>query len=259
MPFIAVDIGNTRTKFAVFDGNEAAFPASLEDALELLLAEDGSCLWLFARTGSENEQRRIVTFIQQHRPQDTVEEFTSSNILATFPLKMNVDAPERIGVDRLMAALAAERYTEQLRDIPKLILDVGSAVTLDFVSANGCFEGGAIMPGLTAAAKSLTEISAKLPLVTNFESADDSAVYPGKDTVSAIRAGLCGQIIGAACLCYKKVAVELDVPVPLFLTGGDAPVLYGHLSKALPEQRIIHVPDLVLRGIALCRFLPFGG
>jgi type III pantothenate kinase len=241
MPLIAVDIGNSRTKFGIFDGQEAVFPAAFDDLADILRSKKGPVHWAVARTGSEAEQHKIETFIQRHRPQDTFKKLTNDDV----PLKCNADKPERVGIDRLLAALAAVKHVNGGLYRCILIVDAGSAATIDSVSA-GILEGGAILPGLRTAAKSLLTVSPKLPLVETF----DNAVYPGKNTATAIRTGLVLQIAGAVCQCYESVSSKRSGSIPLFLTGGDADALYRAVAEALPETEIIVEPNLVLLGIA---------
>ena len=67
------------------------------------------------------------------------------------PLTIRVDEPARVGIDRLLAALAADRLRQ--RDRAAIVVDLGTAITVDLVDADGAFAGGAILPGIATSAR----------------------------------------------------------------------------------------------------------
>ena len=156
---------------------------------------------------------------------------------SSWPFVLDIDSPETVGPDRLCtaAAVACEGVTDAI------IIDAGTAVTVDIL-AGGTFAGGAIMPGLDMMLRSLSESTSALPLI-RIEPRTVTAT-PGRDTVSAIRAGVLGAYRGGVGrLLDLSIEQFADLP-PVFLTGGDA----GHLADTLsPAPR--HYPDLVLQGL----------
>src|SRR5207247_7904642 len=70
-----------------------------------------------------------------------------------LPIQARVDFPDRVGLDRLAAAVAANVIRRQSR--PAIVIDAGSAITVDFVAADGAFEGGVILPGFRMSAEAL--------------------------------------------------------------------------------------------------------
>jgi type III pantothenate kinase len=154
-----------------------------------------------------------------------------------WPFALDVENPETIGPDRLCAAAApaCEGVTDAV------IIDAGTAVTVDILR-DGVFTGGAIMPGLDMMLHSLCERTSALPRISMEPGAVTSV--PGRDTASALRAGVLGAYRGGAGkLLGHSVERFVNLP-PVFLTGGDA----GHLIDALsPAPR--HYPDLVLQGL----------
>ena len=97
------------------------------------------------------------------------------------PLAVRVDRPGEVGADRLVNALAAAR----LYGTPAVVVDFGTATTLDCVAADGAYVGGAIAPGLELGLEALAARTAKLPRIEL--RAPDRAI--GRDTVSAMQSG----------------------------------------------------------------------
>ena len=155
-------------------------------------------------------------------------------------LCIDYDDPARIGVDRLAAAAAAHRATPAGR--AAVVVDAGTALTVDAIDAEGTFRGGAIAPGLRLGLNALSSGTSFLPQV---ELAPTTPLL-GKNTTD----GLCsGALHGSAALVEglcARMATALDNPVAIFLTGGDAPLLQPHIAA-------VHTcdSDLVLRGLVL--------
>ncbi len=155
-------------------------------------------------------------------------------------LRIDHDDPAQIGVDRLAAAAAAHRATPAGR--ATVVVDAGTALTVDAIAAEGTFLGGAIAPGLRLGLNALSAGTSFLPQV------ELAATTPllGKNTTDGLRSGaLHGSAALVEGLC-ARMAAALDSPAAIFLTGGDAPLLQPHIAA-------VHTctPDLVLRGLAL--------
>ncbi|MDE2807471.1 MAG: type III pantothenate kinase [Gemmatimonadota bacterium] len=155
-------------------------------------------------------------------------------------LRIDYDDPARIGVDRLAAAAAAHRATPVGQ--ATVVVDAGTALTVDAIAAEGTFLGGALVPGLRLGLNALSAGTSFLPQV------ELAATTPllGKNTTDGLRSGaLHGSAALVEGLC-ARMAAALENPVAIFLTGGDAPMLQPHITA-------LHTcdPDLVLRGLAL--------
>jgi type III pantothenate kinase len=155
-----------------------------------------------------------------------------------------VDAPEQLGIDRVLNALAAHCLAHPHAAV---VVSVGTAVTIDLIDAKGVFQGGVIFPGPRLMAQSLNEHTAKLPLV----SADTlpAVVAPGKNTNDAILAGVRAAVVGAAILLVNHYADHGEPPW-VFITGGAA----GDLSRFQFGKRFKgsrFVPTLTLEGIRI--------
>ncbi|NOZ38928.1 MAG: type III pantothenate kinase [Planctomycetes bacterium] len=162
-----------------------------------------------------------------------------------LPIEVRVDQPERVGIDRLLNAVAVNRLRPPQQ--PAIVVDLGTACTVDLIAPDGAFEGGAIFPGTTLAATALHSGTATLPQLTA-ESFASPPVVVGKSTQAAISAGLYWGIVGAVYELVARIRRECPEPPQLFLTGGEASRLVAHLTSDIQKPR--HLPNLVLSGIA---------
>jgi len=157
------------------------------------------------------------------------------------PIDVHVDCPDRVGIDRLLSSFAAwQRFS-----IPSVVIDAGSAITADWVSGDGAFCGGLILPGLALQARSLVMGTEALPQI---ELNSDSAIeLPAKNTAAAIRAGI---ILGTAAALdglirrYACSSAVSENQFQVVLTGGDARTLCPHLRQSHEL-----IPNLVCEGL----------
>jgi type III pantothenate kinase len=159
-----------------------------------------------------------------------------------LPLPIGTDLPDpsAIGMDRLCCAAAA---FDRL-GVACVVADFGTAITIDCVSDEGVFLGGAILPGLGMGAAALHEHTDQLPLV---ELEEPTWIF-GKDTRQAMVGGLVLGARGALRDLVERYANHLNHWPTVIITGGDA-----HLICPDPRQDDLVqavVPDLALRGVA---------
>ncbi len=251
--FLAVDIGNHQIKLGLFvasTGAELPQPeqvwklpnsGALFDPLEALLPGQG-LPWYVASVQRQAE-RSLAAWVHRHRPQDRYRLLHNDDL----PLEIHVEQPQLVGADRLLAAVAVNRLRAANR--LAIVVDAGTAITVDVVSADGAFEGGVILPGFRLIAKALAEGTDLLPEVTYDPGAAPPPVV-GKSTVAAIRSGLFWGQIGAVRELVHRIAAEQACTPQVFVAGGDA----ERLAAFLPQAQV--VPELVLAGIALsvCRW-----
>jgi type III pantothenate kinase len=157
-----------------------------------------------------------------------------------IPIATDVQEPEKVGVDRLLAALAAYRWT----DGACIVVDCGTAVTVDAVDSAGVFLGGAIFPGREMMARALAEGTARLPHV---EAGAPPESVIGKNTEEAILAGLVHGTAGALEALIAGAMMEVGFHAHIVVTGGDATV---PKSPVLRRKSKV-VPDLVLEGLVM--------
>lgn len=160
------------------------------------------------------------------------------------PIINTYNTPETLGQDRLAAAVGAKSIcpNENL-----LIIDVGSAITYDFVSAEGEYIGGNIAPGLKMRFTMLQRMTKKLPLVE----VEEKELIPlfGKNTRDAIAAGV---IRGVAYEVkgYMRTLREKMPHFRTFLTGGNAPYILNNVRTSRSEERELqYEKHLVLKGL----------
>ena len=157
-----------------------------------------------------------------------------------------VDELHRIGIDRLLTAFAACR--RHLSLIPTVIINVGTAMTVDFVHRGGVHVGGVILPGPHLMAKSLHDFTAKLPVV-DIDPKLPTNIW-GTNTESAIRLGIANAILGAADQLLWDWAVHASEPPWVYATGGDVGYIRGyHFTADVAGFEID--PTLTLDGIRL--------
>jgi type III pantothenate kinase len=171
------------------------------------------------------------------------------DLAAELPLRTNVDIPDHVGVDRLLDAVAANLLRSP--DQPAIIIDSGTATTVNAVSAGGVFEGGAILPGLALQARSLHEYTALLPLVDVQSLAANPVGAVGRNTHGAIKSGIWFGQVGAIRELTARFANSFGRPPLLLVTGG----MGRWLTPALGEEFRFE-PDLALRGLAFVAQLP---
>jgi type III pantothenate kinase len=172
----------------------------------------------------------------------------------TVPIAVRVDRPNEVGADRLVNALAASR----LFGTPAVVVDFGTATTLDCVAADGAYVGGAIAPGLELGLEALAARTAKLPRIEL--RTPDRAI--GRDTVAAMQSGTIfgyqALASGLLALVRRELADQSGVEPPTVRA-----ILTGGLSAAPWATGIEGVdaiePDLTLLGLAILHAEVAGG
>lgn len=253
MELVAVDIGNSLVKLRCRDEAAARGHEASELRLETRQLVDGTwsarqldlwlrsvpepARWLVAAVHDAAEQA-LWRAMRDLRPADTWWRLSRADV----PLATDVQHPDRVGIDRLLDAWAANHL--RLAHRPAIVIDAGSAVTVDAVSADGRFLGGAILPGLRMASAALSTGTALLPLVGT--SHDELPEVIGRSTQQAIRSGVLWGTVGAVRELAHRMAEQLGADAHWFVTGGDARCL-----APLAEPHVEFHPNLVLEGIRL--------
>ncbi len=223
---ITVDIGNSFIKFGLFTvlSYKTSFPEPVSVCVETTSVFSDLSHWLIEQGGrfrrfswlisSVNEKRTasLRHWIERHRPWDPVQTVLRQDI----PLVLRYDYLEKLGIDRIVAAFAAQKLLQ--RSGPILIVDIGTATTIDLLDPDGRFLGGSIFPGPQISSQVLFERTERLPhtgwsrplplsLVSqNIPSSDDPSKsepdYPATNTEDGIRCGICSSLIGAVFSSY---------------------------------------------------------
>jgi type III pantothenate kinase len=161
-----------------------------------------------------------------------------------LPMPTELTSPQSVGTDRLCAAVAAyDRLGTAC-----VVADFGTAITIDCVSPEGVFLGGAILPGLNMQAAALHEKTAQLPQV-QLQPVD--WVF-GRDTTQAIVGGILAAASGALRELVESYATALGQWPTVIATGGDAELVRSRSGEGEIIQAV--VPDLTIRGAALAYY-----
>jgi type III pantothenate kinase len=269
-PLIAVDIGNSRIKLGRFEFNRSqqALPepsatfhlavidrSGQFDAVRLAdwSAEHSvdSATWQIASV-HRGAAERLIKVLSDTMAASLARTHFRQLTYQDLPMRIDVAEPERVGIDRLLAAFAADRLRR--RDRAAIVVDLGTAMTIDRVNADGAFAGGAILPGIAMAARALSEQTDALPRV-GVESLDAPPAPLGKSTAAAIEAGLYWGAVGAIREFMARFSTNERLPPDVFLTGGASAQVAGLLrDSSRPADltsQVEPVPHLVLAGIAL--------
>lgn len=259
---VAIDIGNSHLSAQLFTWNGEAdpLPAEVDSSITGGLEHAKIRLAHQAFPGSDWQpivdnwasQGDLKWFISSvHRPfQDCLLQWLSAQraeerveVLGhqDLPLSIDVSHPEQVGMDRLAAAVAVNQ--RRSADRPALVVDCGSAVTCDLVSAAGVFLGGAILPGWHLATQALANQTDQLPQISWTEPPTEVL---GKSTEAAIVSGVYWGTLGALRELVSQLSQPLETVPEKFLTGAGS-IWTGPLIA--DEFKV--VSDLVLTGVAL--------
>ncbi|MCA9197009.1 MAG: type III pantothenate kinase [Planctomycetales bacterium] len=246
---LIADIGNSAIKIGRFAENvDADNPLETPQDTIVVRPEDDSLAlskWLdpndrilVACSVSQRNADHLVTILQQIQP-------IRVRFLLTqdFWIEKRVKYPERVGLDRLAGAVAANWIRDPFRTA--IVIDAGSAITVDLVSVDGVFEGGTIMAGAGLLTRALSSGTAQLPLIEYHET-DAAPSVVGRSTEEAIQSGVYWGTIGAIRQVVQQMQSELSSPAQIFVTGGDMQKMMWHL----PDHAEF-VPHLILSGIEL--------
>jgi type III pantothenate kinase len=169
--------------------------------------------------------------------------------LRQLTLDVQADAPDRVGIDRLLNAVAAR---SRCPGSPVVLIDIGSAVTVDWLDGAGTFHGGTIFPGFRLMANALHEYTAQLPVVSMPDTVSDP---PGGDTVAAMQTGIAWAVAGGVAAITRHYARQVSGKAVVFVTGGDGPLLsrlledWSRRDSSLPAPTVW--PEQTLEGIRI--------
>lgn len=241
---LIIDIGNTRTKLALFEKNNLIEKANVAvltlDALSDMMKGQNIEGVIMSVSGQDTEGVEVCLKENYF--------FIKLNHETPLPIENEYDTPQTLGKDRLASAVAAHFI------FPKktcLVIDGGTALTFNLLSEKGVFVGGNITAGLTMRLKALHHFTAKLPLLTqNTEGPNYSETVEtendliGKNTNDAIlkgvQLGILSEIEG-----FIHRFREKQNNIQVILTGGDGLFFKNNLQL----DNTTHEPNLVLIGL----------
>ena len=220
---LTIDVGNTRIKSAVFEGNtlvEATFFSieNFQNAIENILNKFENLAILVVASVGKLEKEAF----QQFSEKVTICFISKEN---TFPFQNQYKTPNTLGIDRMvLTAGAVLQFPKQNR----LIVDAGTCVTFDFVDQNDVYYGGAISPGIRLRYEAMHNYTAKLPLLTIEEPEDLIGTSTNQALHSGVVNGLTFEIDG-----YIDALRGEKQNFIIILTGGDANFLAKRLKNTI--------------------------
>lgn len=228
---IGIDIGNSTIGFGFIHEGRVTHVSKIENELdsELVRAKLENFMDSTAERYSIKEvlicsvvpeaQRKLQRRVEKHwkvKPRVVGRD-------PKIPIINKYKSPRQVGKDRLLCAFAAK----ELYGAPALVIDLGTAITFDGISAKGEYLGGAIIPGLRLSAEALFEKTALLPRV---RLAEPKKVI-GRTTEESIQSGL---FHGYGALCdgmVERLADEMGCKPKIVMTGGYADVLKRFMRR----------------------------
>jgi type III pantothenate kinase len=249
---LVVDVGNTQTHFGVFPNGSSEltehwrFATVRESTGDELGAALSNLLALRGLSLGEIDASIVSSTVPQLSEQWTLmsQRYLGRRMLVVGPairtgMPIRIDNPREVGADRLVNAVAAY---ERVRDTC-VVVDFGTAITYDAVSAAGEYLGGIITPGAEISIDALYDRAAKLPKV---ELAEPRSLI-GKSTVDAIRSGIVYGFAGQVEGIVARLRRELGASTTVIATGGLAGALVPFIHETIDD-----VDDLLtLTGLRL--------
>jgi type III pantothenate kinase len=237
---LVVDVGNTQTHFGVLeDGHEEIaqhwrFATDRDSTGDELGAALANLLALRGLSFDDVHASIVSTTVPQLSEQwmQMARRYLGHEMLNVGPtiktgMPIRMDNPYEVGADRLVNAVAAyARYKSTC-----VVVDFGTAITYDAVSAAGEYLGGIITPGAEISIDALYDRAAKLPKV---ELAEPRSLI-GKSTVDAIRSGIVFGFAGQVEAIVKRLRMELGPGTTVIATGGLAQTLVPFIRETIDD------------------------
>ena len=235
---LMVDIGNTRIKWALHDGDQAVvfgkfMQRDYVNGFEQVPEDSLQAIYYASVTSPEKEQV-LVEYFEKRWGAVAIKLHTSD---VCCGVSNGYQQPGQLGVDRWAAIIAARQMFQE----PVCVVDCGSAVTVDAIDEGGCHLGGYIIPGLSMQQQLLRHGTAAVDV-------DDVIVSQsgwGNTTNSCVTHGCAEAVAGLIERSHRQLEHQYGKSVVTVVTGGDAAVILPLL-----EHQVQHEEHLVLMGMA---------
>ena len=256
---LAIDIGNTRAKFGVFQFAQNK-PVEARSIVARALDETpdlATVLSMWWKTQELTSPRLAVIAGSDPETRDQLISawpFEKCQPLVVsgyqqIPISVDIDVPSKVGIDRLLNVFAAAQLLSEQRAV--IVVDSGTATTVDLMTSDNTFRGGSILPGLRLSAHAMHDYTARLPMINVDSEPTELPEVPGRNTEDAMRAGLFIGQLGAVRELIKRLSIaaldrfsEKASPI-VVVTGGGGRQLVRHLHGAT------YIDSLALHGLAL--------
>lgn len=231
---LAIDIGNTRTKFAVFHKRDILHHSVLKnEALELnneILKDFEISSLIVSSVNSDAENKLQLSEIQQ--PKLILDHTTS------LPFRLEYESPETLGKDRIAAVAGAQA---QFPNHNILVIDAGTCITYDFLTRDSAYLGGAISPGVQLRLRAMNSYTSKLPLL-HWEGSNKPKNI-GSTTITSMLSGVVNGLILEMTGFIDAYETQYK-SLKIVITGGDANFFVKELKNGIFAD-----PNLVLKGL----------
>jgi len=248
-----VDVGNTQSHVGVFDGDELVehwrFATEASATSDELAAKISGLLALRGIEAAAISGSIVSSVVPQLSPEYAAmcERYFGGASLMVGPglrtgMPVLLDNPHELGADRLVNAVAAyDRFGGACA-----VVDFGTAVTFDAVSARGEYLGGVIGPGVSISMEALAARAAKLPPIELGEPLGEPGSVIGKTTQASLQSGIVYGFAGAVDSIARRVQRELGEETRFVATG-------GHAHAIVPFCEMVDEIDdlLTLKGLLL--------
>jgi type III pantothenate kinase len=252
---LCVDVGNSRTKFGLFPSEPGQAANVLPECTgDFAIPHGQPVVWETVRQclslGSGHVARGLISGSHPGGIEGLVAGWpadwprpTLVNEISRIPQALRPQSPANAGMDRILKAVACNAIRPARR--PALVIDAGTATCVDAISAEGDFEGGAILPGFELCARALHQYTALLPYISVEELVEEPHEPLGRGTREALRSGLVWGQVGAIKELVERLSRLWTAEPFLVLTGGGASLLLAHFPRAVWK------PQLSLQGLAV--------
>ena len=248
---LAIDIGNTNIVLGLYQGKKLITHWRLATQAERTADEYGVILTqLVEHGGFRCEQISAIAVSCVVPPMLTTTQELATRFFDRDPLIVGpgiktgmpilYENPKDVGADRIVNGIAAfDKYREAC-----IVVDFGTATTIDLISPKGEYVGGAIAPGLSISLEALVQRASKLPRIEIVKPKE----VVGRNTVNSIQAGIFYGYVGLVDGLVKRIQKEQNVQVKVVATGGLAPLVASECATihevdeflTLDGLRIIH-------------------
>jgi type III pantothenate kinase len=248
---LAIDAGNTNIVFALVE--DGAIRTRWRIASDPRRTADQYAVWLHQLIELEGFSKDVVsaaiigTVVPRalHNLQVLtskyfgVEALVAGQGAATWPIRLDVDEPHNVGADRALNAIAAHaKHKGEL-----IVIDFGTATTLDWVGGDGAYKGGIIAPGINLSLDALVNATAKLPRIAIEAPADDRVI--GRTTADQMLSGVYWGYVAMLEGLIERMRREIGGAVTVVATGGLA-ILFEQRTSLFDAVE----PDLTIQGLS---------
>ena len=244
---LAIDSGNTNTVFGLYEGDDLR--SQWRTSTDANRTADEYAAWLGQLLALESFTLKDIdgVIIASVVPQGVFNlrlfcrrYFDCEPLVVTTELdlgiEVRVERPSDVGADRLVNAVAAHQTYQR----PLIIIDFGTATTLDIIDEDGNYIGGVIAPGINLSLDALHRAAAKLPRIA----VERPARVIGGGTVGAMQSGIYWGYVSLVEGLVARIREEYGAPMAVICTGGYAP-LFARATSAIEHLD----PDLTMRGL----------